>query len=95
MREIPAARAHLVALVFGHFDADFVVAAIEDVVRREIRKGILVAQLVADILERLVQIVHVIGKERAAAGFLNKLLKDFVAVREVILAVAHLGRIGL
>jgi len=31
----------------------------------------LVAQLVADVLEGLVEIVDVIGKERAATGFLR------------------------
>ncbi len=31
-RKVAAARAHLVALVFGDFDADFVIAAVGDVV---------------------------------------------------------------
>src|SRR6266446_4804733 len=93
--EIPAARAHLIALMIGHFDADFVVAAVEDVVRRQIGDGILVAQFVADVLERLVQIVHVIRKKRAPAGFFGHFLVNLVPVGQVILAVAQLVRIGL
>src|SRR2546426_5128109 len=36
-REITAARAHLVALMVGHFDADFVETPVDNVVRRKIR----------------------------------------------------------
>src|SRR5256885_1072291 len=93
--EVAAARADLVALVFGHFDADLMVAAIEDVVRWKIGDGILVAKFVADVLERLIEIVHVIRKKRAAAGFFGEFLENLVTVREVIFAVAHLAWIGL
>src|SRR5258708_39623216 len=72
VREIPAARAHLVALMFGHFDADLVVAAIQNVVRRKIREGILVAELVADVLELLVQIIVMLCNDSADSGFLAK-----------------------
>src|SRR5260370_7321654 len=58
-REIAAPRAHLVALVLGHFDADLVVAAIENVVRRKIGEGILVANFLADALARLLHTLHV------------------------------------
>src|ERR1700730_3160372 len=70
--EVTAAGAHLVALVVGNLDADFVVAAVQDVVRWKISDGILIAKLVADVLERLIQVIHVIGEKRAAAGFFSE-----------------------
>src|SRR5260370_11986443 len=78
-REIAAARAHLVALMVGHFDADFVVPAIDNVIRRKISDRILVAQLVADVLERLVQIIDMRRKKTARAPFISQLLEVLVA----------------
>src|ERR671922_1844833 len=65
-RIVSAARAHLVALVVGHFKADSVIPPIQHVIRWLISDRILVTQFVADVLERLVEIVHVIREERAA-----------------------------
>ena len=76
-----------------HFDPDFVVPAIVGVIIGVVRDGILIAQLIADVLERLVQIIDVNGYERAATSFLGEILKDFVALGEVIFAVACLFHI--
>ena len=65
------------------------ITAIRHVVRRHVRDGVLVAELVANVLEGLIQIVHVIGEKRAPTGFLGKALKNLVALRQVILAVAQ------
>ena len=78
--------------MFWDFDADLVVAAVENVIVRKIGDRILIAQLVADVLERLIQIIHVIGIKGAAAGFFREFLKNLVAIGQVILAVAGLGR---
>src|SRR5579885_2871870 len=93
-RVIAAARAHLVALVVGHFDANAVIAAIDDIVCGSVGDRVLIAELVADILEGLVQVVHVIGKERAASGFLGDVFEDFVAFGLEIFPVAYFGGIG-
>jgi len=61
--------------VLGRFDVDFVVAAIEGVIRRVVRDGVLIAQFLADVLKRLIEIVHVIRKEGAAAGLLGQALQ--------------------
>ena len=85
--EIAAAGADLVALVFGDFDADLVVLAVDDIIGGDVGDGVLVAELVADVLEGLVEIVDVVGEEGAAAGFLGDIVQDFVALGEVRLAV--------
>src|SRR5262249_32770084 len=87
-REIAAAGAHLVALVIGRLDFNFVITPIEGMVRGVVRDGVLVAQFVADVLKRLVEIVHVIRIEGAAAGFLGEGLQDFIAVGEMVFVVA-------
>ena len=79
----------------GHFDADFVVSSIEYVVRWKISDGILVAKFVADILERLIQIVHVIREKGSAPGFFRQLLENLVPVRQMVFAVRRLVRISL
>ena len=71
------------------------VAAIHNVVRGKVGDGILVAQFVADVLKRLVQIVDVIRKKRAASGFLGEFLQNLVTVCQVIFAVRQFARIGL
>jgi hypothetical protein len=78
-RKIPAPRPHLIPLVFGHFDANPVVAPIEHVVRRHVRNRILIPQLVANILERLIQIIYVIRKERPSSRFIREVLQNLVA----------------
>src|SRR5580698_10691924 len=92
--KIPAACAYLVALVVGHFDANLVVAPVEDVVRGNVRNRILISQLVADILERLVQIIYVIRKKCTPPGFVGEVLQNLVAVREVRLSVGEFVGIG-
>jgi len=52
--EITAARVRAETFVLRHLDADLVVLAVENVVLRNVGDGILVAQLVADVLERLI-----------------------------------------
>src|SRR5207245_9308928 len=87
-RIVSAASAHLIAFVVRHFEPDFVIAAIKHVIRGLISDGILVAKLVADVLKRLVEIIHVIREKRAPAGFFGKVLKNLVAIGEVIFSVA-------
>ena len=89
LSKVAAPRAHLVALVLWNFNADPVVTAVENVVRRDVGNGILIAKFVANILERLIQIIHVIRKERAATGFFGKILQNFVAVSQMIFAGAR------
>src|SRR5258708_19718133 len=55
--------------------------------RSVVGEGILVAQLVANILKRLVQIVHVIRIEGAPPGLFRQRLHNFVAVGEGVFAV--------
>ena len=55
----------------GRFDADFVVLAIYKVVGGAVSDGVLVAQLVSDVLERLISIIHVVRKKSPASGFLR------------------------
>src|SRR5437588_10262263 len=86
--KISPPRAHLVALVIRHFDANWVITAVEDVVRGLISDGILIAKLVADVLKRLVEIVDVIREKRAAAGFIREVLNNLVSISEVVFAVA-------
>ena len=51
---VAAACANLVALVVGRVDADAVIFAVERGVGGNVRDGVLIAELVADVLERLV-----------------------------------------
>ena len=71
---VAAAGAYLIAVVLGDFDFDFVIAAVEGVVEGIVGDGILVAEFFANILERLIEIVDVVGEEGAAAGFFRNLL---------------------
>src|SRR5712691_13564826 len=93
--ELAAASADLVAIVFGDLDADFVVLAVDDIIGGDVGDGVLVAELVADILEGLIEVVDVIGEEGAAAGFLGDIVQDFVAFGEVRLAVGGFFGVGL
>src|SRR6266849_279320 len=93
--EIAAAGADLVALGFGVFGAYLVVLAVDDIIGGDVGDGVLVAELVADVLEGLVEIVDVVGEEGAAAGFLGDIVQDFVALGEVRLAVGGFLGIGL
>src|ERR1700676_1804564 len=93
--EVPAAGADLVALVIGGFDADFVVAAVEDGVAGGVGEGGLVAEFVAHILEGDIEIVDMVGEEGTATGLAGELLEDLVAIGLVIFAVVHLIGVGL
>ena len=90
---VSAARAHLVTLVIRHFDTDFVVAPIQHVVGGLIGDGILVAQLVPNVLEGLVQIVDVIGEKRAPTGLFREVVENLVAFGERVFAVAGFVRV--
>ena len=70
-----------------HFNLDLVIPAVKGMGRSVVGDGILVAQFVADILKRLVQIVHVIRIESAASGFFRQRLQNLVSIGQVILAV--------
>src|SRR5258708_29522423 len=78
--EIAASGSDLISLVIRRLDANAVILAVECGVRGNVGDGILVAQLVANILERLIEIVHVIWEKRAAAGFFGQVREDFVAL---------------
>src|SRR5689334_13619114 len=93
--EIAAAGAHLVAFVLRYFDADSVVLAVKLRMRRDVGDGILIAQLVADVLEGLVEIVDVIRKECAAACFVSQVLQNLIAFGEMGFAVGSPVRVGL
>ena len=56
--EVPATRADLVAIVVGKLDFDFVVAAIRDEIGRTVGDGVLISEFVANVLERLIEIVN-------------------------------------
>src|SRR5690242_5324071 len=92
---IAAPRAHFVAVVVQHFHFDPVVLTVRNEVRGVVSNRILVTQFVADILERLIQIVHVIRKKRPAAGLFRQVRENLVAVRQMHLAVRRFQRIGL
>ena len=79
----------------GDFDANLVIAPVQNIIYGSIRDGILIAELVADVLKRLVEIIDVIGKKRAAAGLFRKVLKNLVAFGEMVFAVGGLVGIGL
>src|SRR5258707_11128201 len=81
--EISATGAYLVTLVVGHLDADAVILAVQLIVVGDIRDGVLIAQLVADVLERLVEIVDVVRKERASAGLFRHVLQILVGCGEM------------
>src|SRR5580704_6368450 len=89
LRKVAAARADLVALVLGNFNADAVVAAVENVVRRNVGNGILIAKFIANILEGLIQIIHVIRKESAPAGIVRQVLQNLVAFRQMRFAIGY------
>src|SRR5712671_1687088 len=72
--EISATSTYLVTLVVGHLDADAVILAVQLVVVGDIRDGVLIAQLVADILKRLVEIIDMVRKESASAGLFRHVL---------------------
>ena len=93
--EVPATRADLVAIVVGKLDFDFVVAAISDEIGRTVGDGVLISEFVADVLERLIEIVNVIGEKSAAAGFVRKVLENLIAFSEVHFAIGQFGGIGL
>src|SRR3989442_14830038 len=71
-RIVPAAGADLQALVFRDFGSNFVVFAVGDVVWGIVGQRVLGAQLIADVLERLIQGIHMGREEGAAAGLFRK-----------------------
>src|ERR1043166_2851268 len=93
--EVTATSAHLVAATIGEFNFDAVVFSVSDEIGWAISDGVLIAQFVADVLERLVQVVDVIGKKGAAAGFFTKIFQDFVTLGEMALALCPFVRVGL
>src|SRR5882762_10310372 len=93
--EIPTTGAYLVTLVVGHLDADAVILAVELVVVGDIRDGVLIAQLVADVLKGLVKIVDVVRKESASAGLFGHVLQNLVAFGEMCFAISRFVRVGL
>ena len=93
--EIPATRADLVAIVIGKLDFYFVVAAIGDEIGRTVGDGVLISEFVADVLERLIEIVNVVGEKSAAAGFVRKILENLIAFSEMHFAICQFGGIGL
>src|SRR5256885_7666524 len=92
---VAAPRANLIALMFWNFDANLVIFAIELGMRGNVSDRVLIAQLVANVLEGLVQVIDVVRKERAPAGFLRYVLQDLVAFRQMRLAVGGFVWIGL
>jgi len=70
VRIVTAARTNLIAVEFWSLEFDAMVLSVRNEVRRVVGDLILVAKFVADVLERLIQIIHVIRVKRAAAGFL-------------------------
>ena len=93
--EVAAAGADLVAIVVGNFDFDAVIFAVGHEIGRAVGDGVLIAKFVADVLERLIEIVHVVGKKSAAAGFFREILQNFVAFGEMHFAIGQLVGIGL
>ena len=79
----------------GHFDFNFVVAAIVGVVGRIVGDGVLIAKFLTNVLEGLIQIIDMIGIEGAATGFLGEGLENLVAIREMVFAIAGLFLAGV
>src|SRR5579863_5527329 len=94
-REIAATRSHLEALVIRGLDANAMIFAVQNGIRRNVRDGVLVAQFIANILERLIEIVHMIREKRPAAGFLSQVRKYLIAFGKVRLAIGQLVGISL
>ncbi len=93
--KVAAAGADLVAIVVGEFDFDSVIAAIGDEIGRTVGDGVLISEFVADVLERLIEIVNVVGEKSAAAGFVRKILENLIAFSEMHFAICQFGGIGL
>src|SRR5882762_2428624 len=93
--KVPAASADLVAIVVGKLDFDFVVAAIGDEIGRTVGDGVLISEFVADVLERLIEIVNVVGEKSAAASFVRKILENLIAFSEMHFAIGQFGGISL
>src|SRR5262245_2980458 len=79
----------------GNFDLDAVVFSVCDEIGRAVGDGVLIAQFVADVLERLIEIVHVVGEKGAATGFFGEVLENFIAFGQVQFAIGGFVRIGL
>src|ERR1700739_4655833 len=93
--EITAASADLVAIAVGEFDFYFVVAAVGNKVGGAVGDGVLIAKFVADVLKRLIQVVNVIGKKSAAAGFVREIFENLIPLSEMHFAIGQLGGISL
>src|SRR5713226_10354503 len=78
-----------------HTDLDAAEFSVCALIRRHIGERILAAQFVADIEERLRQIVHTVGEEGAPAGLLSKLREHLVGRFHMDFPVAAFGRIVL
>ena len=85
----------MVAIAVGEFDFDFVIAAIGHEIGRTVGDGVLISELVADVLERLIEVVDVVGEKSAAAGFVRKILENLIAFSEMHFSIGQFGRIGL
>src|SRR5262249_5282197 len=77
-------------------DANGVEFAVAELAARQIiGERILAAQLVADLRERLRQIVYAVREKRAASAVFRKLLQHLIAGPLLNLAVETLRRVGL
>ena len=85
----------MIATVVRNFDFDAVIFAVCHEIGRAVSDGVLVAKFIADVLERLIKVVHVIRIKRPATGFFREILENFVAFGEVHFAIGGFGRIGL
>ena len=77
----------MIAIVIWNIDFDPVIFSISDKIRRAVGDGVLIPEFVANILERLIEIVDVIGEEGAASSFLRQIFQNFIALRQMHLAV--------
>jgi len=93
--EIAAAGADLIAIVAGKFDFYFVVATVRDEIGRAVGDGVLITKFVADVLERLIEIVNVVWEKSPAAGFVREILENLVAFGEMHFAIGKFGWVGL
>src|SRR5713226_6860703 len=78
-----------------HTDLDAAEFSVCALIRRHVGERILVAQFVADVEERLRQVVHAVGEEGAAASLFRELLQHLVGRFHMVFPVAAFGRIVL
>ena len=86
------ARANDHVLAIG-LNPNRVVFAVRRAARGAVGQRVLMAQFVADIEKRLSQIIDLVRKEHAAAGFPRKLFEDLISLVFFVLAADSLGGI--